>query len=40
LLQDGTELMLQIIVEAVAFVIHDKSFSVIYYVPRVPRPVL
>jgi hypothetical protein len=33
------EQMLQIIVEAVAYVVDDKSFSVIYYVPRIPWPV-
>jgi hypothetical protein len=33
------EEMLQIIVEAVAYVVDDKSFSVIHNVPRIPRPV-
>jgi hypothetical protein len=33
------EQMLQKIVEAVTYVVDDKSFSVVYYVPRVPWPV-
>jgi hypothetical protein len=33
------EQMLQIIVEAVAYVVDDKAFSVVHNVPRVPRPV-
>jgi hypothetical protein len=33
------EQMLQIIIEAVAYVVDDKSFSVIYYMPRIPWPV-
>jgi len=33
------EQMLQIIIEAVAYVVDDKSFSVVYYVSCVPRPV-
>jgi hypothetical protein len=32
--------MLQIIVEAVAYVVDDKALTVIHHVPRVPRPVL
>jgi hypothetical protein len=35
----AVEQMLQIIIEAVAYVVDDKSFSVVYYVPRIPRPV-
>jgi hypothetical protein len=31
--------MHQIIVEAVAYVVHDKSFSVIHHVPRILRSV-
>jgi hypothetical protein len=33
------EQMLQIIVEAILFVVDDKSFSVVYYVPRIPWPI-
>jgi hypothetical protein len=36
----AVEQMLQIIVETVAYIVDDKSFSVVYYVPRVPWPVL
>jgi hypothetical protein len=35
----AVEQMLQIMVEAVAYVVDDKSFSVVYYVPHIPRPV-
>jgi hypothetical protein len=35
----AVEQMLQIIIEAVAYVVDDKSFFVIHNVPRVPRPV-
>jgi hypothetical protein len=33
------EQMLQIIVEAILFVVDDKSFSVVHNVPRIPWPV-
>jgi hypothetical protein len=35
----AVEQMLQIIVEAVAYVVDDKSFSVVYYVLCIPWPV-
>jgi len=35
----AVEEMLQIIVEAVLFVVQDKAPTVIYHTPRVPRPV-
>jgi hypothetical protein len=35
----AVEQMLQIIVEAVLFVVDDKSFSVIHHMPRIPWPV-
>jgi hypothetical protein len=36
---EALERMLQIIVEAVTYVVDDKSFSVVYYVPCIPWPV-